>query len=578
MTQTTISPRWYQTEAIEAVWDYVRTSDGNPCVELPTGAGKSIVIARLMLDTVAWNGRVVLLAHRKELLEQTADKIRSLQPTIDVGVYSAGLKRRDTEHDVLVAGIQSVYNRADEIGSRDVIIVDEAHLIPTEGDGMFRRFIADAQIVNPNVRVIGLTATPYRLKDGMVCGEENILTEICYSVGVKQLIAQKYLCELTSKATAAKCDSEGVSVRGGEFVASELQSHLTGNQELVATTSEEIIARTADRNSVLVFTSGKYHGKMVAEQLAEKCDSVEYLDGDTDADVRADILDAFKNGDVRYLVNIDVLTTGFDAPNVDCVAMLRPTLSPGLYYQMVGRGFRLHESKSNCLILDFAQNVERHGPVDQVEIVPRDSKNGKAIERTQSKTKVCQKCFEICLTDFEMCSRCNTQFPPPEIKHDAKPTEYAIISGEPRTGHVRAVWYHVHEKRGNPDAPKTLRVDYSIGFNDTVSEWICVEHDGFARKKAKKWWDERCGVPCPRTAAEAVKIAQAGFLRKPDTIEIEPDGKYQRVTSATFSADIPSTKPFDTEGGLSDFVDEAARMFDGEIISMNGVPIDDLPF
>ena len=573
MTQTTISPRWYQTEAIEAVWDYVRGSDGNPCVELPTGAGKSIVIARLMLDTVAWNGRVVLLAHRKELLEQTAEKIRSLQPTIDVGVYSAGLKRRDTEHDVLVAGIQSVYNRADEIGSRDVIIVDEAHLIPTEGDGMFRRFIADAQIVNPNVRVIGLTATPYRLKDGMVCGDENILNEICYSVGVKQLIAQGYLCELTSKATAAKCVSDGVSVRGGEFVASELQSRLTGDEGLVRATCDEIIARTADRNSVLVFTSGVEHGRMVEANLSAKCDSVEYLDGETDANTRAEILDAFKNGDVRFLVNIDVLTTGFDAPNVDCVAMLRPTLSPGLYYQMVGRGFRLHDSKSDCLILDFGQNVERHGPVDKITIAPTVTRTGGT-----APTKTCQKCDEILPAGVLVCSACGHEFPPPEIKHDAKPTEYAIISGEPRTGHVRAVWYHVHEKRGNPDAPKTLRVDYSIGFNDTVSEWICCEHDGFARKKAEKWWNERCGVPCPYTAAEAVKIAQAGFLRKPDTIEIEPDGKYQRVKSATFSADIPSPKPFDTEGGISDFVDEAARMFDGEIISMNGVPIDDLPF
>ena len=466
MTNKTITPRWYQVEAVAAVWDFIRQNDGNPCVELPTGAGKSIVIARLMLDTLAWGGRVVLLAHRKELLEQTAEKIEALEPSIDVGVFSAGLKRRDTKHDVLAAGIQSVRDRADQLGRRDVIIVDEAHLIPTDGDGMFRRFIADSKVINPNVRIVGLTATPYRLRTGLVCGDDHILNQICYSVGVKTLISQGYLCPLTSKATAAKCGVDGVSIRGGEFVAGELQTRLVGDAALVSATCDEIWNRAADRKAILIFTSGVQHGEMVRDELLKKTNSVEFLDGETDADKRAKILKAFRKGRLRFLVNVDVLTTGFDSPNVDCVAMLRPTLSPGLYYQMVGRGFRLHDEKTNCLVLDFGQNVERHGPVDKIEIATKPATKGGT-----PPTKTCEKCHEILPAGLSVCPACGFEFPPPEIRHEPTPTDAAVVSDDkPRTAYVEKAWYHVHEKRGQPDAPKTLRVDYTTGFAKSVSE------------------------------------------------------------------------------------------------------------
>lgn len=180
--------RPYQQTAVDAVYKHLRERDDNPCVVLPTGTGKSLVIAKLVRDAVAqWNGRVLILAHVKELLEQNAGKIKILCPDIQIGIFSAGLKSRDTEESVIVAGIQSVYDKACDLGAFDLIIVDEAHLIAPDGDGMYRSFLKDMQIINPHVRLIGLTATPFRLKGGLICKPENLLNEVCYEAGLKEM-------------------------------------------------------------------------------------------------------------------------------------------------------------------------------------------------------------------------------------------------------------------------------------------------------------------------------------------------------------------------------------------------------
>ena len=186
--------RGYQQIAVNAVYDYLRKSDLNPCVVLPTGAGKSIVIAKIVTDAVTlWQGRCLILAHVKELLEQNGTKIAALCPEIDIGIFSAGLNSRNTKERVIVAGIQSVYDKAAQLGSFDLVLIDEAHLIPPDGDGMYRSFLDDMKKINPNIRLIGMTATPYRLKGGLICRKENLLNEVCCEIGVRELIVAGYL-------------------------------------------------------------------------------------------------------------------------------------------------------------------------------------------------------------------------------------------------------------------------------------------------------------------------------------------------------------------------------------------------
>ena len=170
--------RTYQQTAVDAVYDYLRNHEDNPVVVLPTGGGKSLVLAKIASDAVKqWNGRVLILAHVKELLEQNADKVRRLCPDIKVGLYSAGLKKRDTNTSVLVAGIQSIYKRACDLDPFDLIVVDEAHLISKSGDGMYRQFLSDCKVINPHVRVIGLNAINYGLRLAHIGSSNRLMNQ-----------------------------------------------------------------------------------------------------------------------------------------------------------------------------------------------------------------------------------------------------------------------------------------------------------------------------------------------------------------------------------------------------------------
>ncbi len=522
--------RPYQQDVKHAVYEHLRTREDNPCAVVPTAGGKTPIMASICEDAVSrWNGRVLILAHVKELLEQTADKLQLVCPEVNFGIYSAGLKRRDTTHPVIIAGIQSVYRRACELDAFDLVMVDEAHLIPLEGDGMYRQFLADAKVVNPNLRIVGFTATPFRLKTGPIFTPDGFLNHVCYEVGVRELIRDGFLCPLVTKAGKAKADTAGLHVRGGEFVDDEVED-LMDQDELVGAACAEIVEYSKQRNATLIFAFGVQHGEHIVDVL-EREHGIEcgFVCGATPTAERDATLQRFRSGELAYLCNVNVLTTGFDAPHIDCVALVRPTMSPGLYYQMVGRGFRLHPSKENCLVLDFGENVVRHGPVDDIQITTMVRGNGEA------PAKECPECQAVTAAGFATCPQCGFQFPPPERrKHEAKASEAGILSGQVTDTkyEVRDVTYHVHTKRGaDDDAPKTLRVDYRLGLDHYQSEWVCLEHDGYARQKAIAWWRQRSPDPVPDSIERAVEIAESGGLADTRQITVRPVAgeKYDRI-------------------------------------------------
>jgi DNA repair protein RadD len=564
--------RLYQRDAVEAVYDFLRRRDDNPCVVIPTGGGKTPVIATICRDAVnLWNGRVVILAHVKELLEQAADKLRAIAPDVPVGIYSAGLKRKDLGYAVTIAGIQSIYQRACDLGSVDLVIVDEAHLIPPDGEGMYRQFLADAKVVNPNVRVIGLTATPFRMKTGTICAPENFLNEICYEIGVRELIVQGWLSQLRTKAGAAKVDTSELHVRGGEFIPGEVED-LMDTDALVDAACAEVIEHTKDRRSVLIFASGVRHGEHVARVLRGR-HGVEcgFVEGNTPRKERDDLIGRFKRGELKYLANVNVLTTGFDAPNVDCVALLRPTLSPGLYYQMVGRGFRLHPGKTDCLVLDFGGNVLRHGPVDHIKVREPNASGG-----GEAPAKECPQCHAVIAAGYATCPECGYEFPPPERqKHDATASSEGILSGQTSRWDetVSEVSYHIHYKRDDPSggAPPTMRVEYQCGLNRWFREWVCLEHSGYARQKAEAWWRARSNEPVPGTVEEAVDLANAGALASTTRITVEKKAgeKFDRIVGHALGAKPPR---LESEEGLPEDV-----ALDPVGTTM-GIPNEEIPF
>ncbi len=556
--------RPYQRAAVDAVYEFLRQREDNPCVVIPTAGGKTPVMATICRDAVNnWNGRVLILAHVKELLEQALDKLRTIAADLPVGIYSAGLRRRELNYAITIAGIQSIYQKACNLGPVDLIIVDEAHLIPPDGEGMYRQFINEARLVNPHVRVIGLTATPFRMKTGTICATDHILNDVCFEIGVRELIVQGYLCPLRTKAGLARADMSNIHVRGGEFIAGEVED-LMDVDDLVQSACGEIIEHTANRRSVLIFTSGVRHGQHVVEVLKQR-HGVEcgFVEGNTSVPVRNSLLKRFKSGELKYLANVNVLTTGFDAPGIDCVAMLRPTLSPGLYYQMVGRGFRLHPDKTDCLVLDFGGNILRHGPVDELRIKEPGKGEGEA------PAKECPDCHALIHAAYSICPECGHEFPPPEKnKHDARATSEGILSDQvSQTEHaVDGVSYHVHYKRNDPSAAPTMRVEYRCGFTTTFCEWVCFEHTGYARQKAEQWWRRRSNEPVPDTVDEAVDLADCGALAPTISITVQRKAgeKYDRIVNH-----ILGPKPLNIEN------EEGAAAVAS---AYGGIPEQEIPF
>ncbi|OHB57653.1 MAG: hypothetical protein A2Y12_20815 [Planctomycetes bacterium GWF2_42_9] len=531
-----IELRPYQKASVDAVYSHLRNHNDNPVIVIPTGGGKTPVMATICSDAVnIWSGRVLILAHVKELLEQTYNTLTGIAPQLHVGLHSAGLKRKDTEHAVIIAGIQSIYRKAFEIDPFDLVIVDEAHMIPPEGEGVYQSFLNDAHVVNPNIRVIGLTATPFRMTSGLICQPDHFLNLICFEVGIKELIRDDFLCPLRSKASKTRVDTSGLHIRGGEFIANELEDLMDTDTRVRAACSE-ILEYTQDRRAVLIFAAGVEHGKHIQRIFQENHNTeCGFVSGDSPDGWRKKMIDDFRGGKLKYLCNVNVLTTGFDAPNIDCIAMLRPTMSPGLFYQMTGRGFRLHESKKDCLVLDFGGNILRHGPVDCLRVTDAVVKGD-----GDAPAKECPQCNEIIHAAYAKCPACGYEFPPPEkTKHDTTASSEGILSDQTSVNEypVEEVLYSVHTKKGaKTESPRTMRVQYKIGFASYISEWICFEHTGFARHKAEIWWSQRSDSPVPDDSEMAAFFATNGRLKEPVKITVKhiPGQKFDKIISYQF--------------------------------------------
>ncbi len=540
--------RPYQSDAVESVYRHLREKDTNPCVVIPTAGGKSLCIAQVAKDAVTkWNGRVMILAHVKELVEQNAGKLKSICPDLPVGVYSAGLDSRDTQQPVVVAGIQSVYNKIEAFKPFDLVMIDEVHMVPPDGEGRYRTFLEAAKRVNPRVRLVGWTATPYRTQGGLICKPENLLNEVCYEIGVKELINRGYISNITARAGKVKADTDGLHIRAGEFVAEDVEK-LMGEDRLVTSACSEIVELTKDRKACLIFCTSIAHCKKVAAQIAkfsgEECaivtgdtpdlereETIRRLRGET---VKADLF--ADKPPLKYCCNVSVLTTGTDIPRLDTIALLRPTNSPGLLVQMVGRGFRLspETGKTECLVLDYGRNIERHGPIDMIRVKEPGQGGGGPL------AKECPNCRTIVNLPVMLCPTCGYQWPrkEPERKaHEATAAKAAILSGEVRIEKfsVMHTSYQVWEKYGAPPgSPKTVRVTYDIDYLTHYSEWLCPEHTGYARRKFEKWWREHAHPDCPmpRTAEEVCEHEFAGMLRdvKSITVRFVSGQKYPEVT------------------------------------------------
>ncbi len=497
---TNMELRTYQAAAVRAVVLHLEYSQGNPCVCIPTGGGKTVIAAQLAKDTVgAKDGRVLVLSHVKELVDQTARTLARFDHRLDVGIHSAGLGKRDQAQDVLVAGIQSVYDIAHSLGKFTRIVVDEAHRIPEHAESMYQRLLAD---LGGGIPLIGLTATPYRMTGGSICGEGKLFDKLVHETSVLELTERGLLAPLKYLgASDFHLDEIDNSSGLGDFLASVTSEIMRSTGELDC---KRVLRECADRQRILIFCVDVAHAESTVKVFhslgEERVDCVV-----SDTLLRDEIVKDFRVGKLRILVNVGVLTTGFDVPEIDAIVLMRPTLSKGLHYQMIGRGLRPSLLKSNCLVLDLVGNCVRHG------LVGRSKKS----DQRMTPASLCAGCKAIYPSSEKHCPTCG------EVGGD--PDDWFEVLG---------ISYSIHSKEGKPDS---LRVDYRTEVKD-FSEWVCLGHKGYARTVAEQWWRERSSAPCPTKVPMAIGLIYQGAIRRTVRIQVQAEGMFDRVVSCEWES------------------------------------------
>jgi DNA repair protein RadD len=521
--------REYQQRTIDQLYAWFEAGNlGNPCLVLPTGSGKSHIVAALCKDALqSWpETRVLMLTHVKELIEQNAEKMRQHWPGAPMGIYSASIGKRDLGEPITFAGIQSVRSKAKELGHIDLVIIDECHLVNHKDEGGYRKLLGELKAINPALRVVGLTATPYRLGHGLITDKPALFDDLLTPVSIEELIFKGYLSTLRSKVTKAKLDTSGVHKRGGEFVESELQAAVDTDDQNQAVV-REVVALAGERKAWLFFCAGVKHANHMAEALRQQGVAAECVTGETPKKERAQMLADFKAGKIRALTNANVLTTGFDYPDIDLVAMLRPTMSASLYVQMAGRGMRVKSHTDHCLVLDFAGVVETHGPITAVQ-PPKKAGEGNG----EAPVKVCDHCGELVHISAMVCPACGALFPEPAKKSMVLRND-DIMGLEGKELEVSSWAWREHTSRAS--GIKMLAVTYYGGLSDPpITEYLPIAHDGYAGQRAMSLLlsiANSASIVAGGLNVETMDEIAANMTKAapPKFIEFRKDGKFFRV-------------------------------------------------
>jgi DNA repair protein RadD len=545
-----MKPRDYQQYGVDCLWQYFTEGNtGNPIVAMPTGTGKSVVIAQFLVEAFRQysSTRAMLLSHVKEILQQDLNWLLKLWPTAPVGVYSAGLGRKEAYAPITVAGIGSVAGCAAAFGFIDFVIVDECHLVSPKEDTLYQTFIRDLKQANPQLKVIGLTATHYRLGQGdLVNGGlfTDVAVDMTEMAAFNWFVDEGYLAPLIARPTQTELDVGGVQIRQGEYNQKQLQGAVD-KAEVTRAALAEALRLGANRAHWLGFASGVEHAEHCAEYCNELGVSATVVHSKMPDGERDKRLAAYRAGEYRACFNNGVLTTGYDFPLIDLIIGLRPTQSPGLHVQILGRGGRpvyapgfdlstaqgrlaaiAASQKPNCLVLDFAGNVRRLGPVND-PVTPKKKGKGQG----EAPVRVCEGCACYVHASARVCPYCATAFQI-KVKFKAHATEDEIIkrndAPEIVDVPVDRVVYAVHAK---PGSHESLKASYHCGLR-IFSDWLCFEHDGYPKHKAHVWWREHAGTVPPRTVVEATK--RLPELRTPKTIKVWINKKYPEVRGYGF--------------------------------------------
>ncbi|TQV76647.1 DEAD/DEAH box helicase [Aliikangiella marina] len=562
--------RDYQQKTIDNLYKFWEERPGEfPLVVIPTGGGKTIIFGSLIkrLKREVESIRILVLAHRAELITQAEDKTKKIWAEAPIGVFAASIGRKEIR-SITVASRDSLVNALDYCGIFDLIIIDEAHNISPKEESGYQKIINHLRGENPRLMVVGFTATPYRTTGGLIYktggrfDKSKLFDGVAYEVKIKLLIDRGYLCVVVAPRTSeiSNIDTTGIRTVNNDFVKKELEIAAEKTSVLNAAL-DEWERLSVGRKLTIFFCVSVHHAMMVSDMLAERGYIVPVLTGDkkiTPKTKREKIIEDAENLRIHGIANVGVLTEGTDIPPIDCIAMLRPTKSLGLYVQMVGRGLRPspETGKQDCLMLDFGGCIDRFGPIDIAQPPAEKAKD--------KRTKDCPKCSAIIGFYARKCNVCGEQFTPPPFKlcpecgqenaptaakcvacdhvfvsHKGKAGTGAILSSEagykPVEIRVKKVSGSLHKNISN--GQPVIRITFSGGLMNYAYKTLLIGAPGIAGEAAKMDWVQlmKNGAPIPRNAIEAEQILRSGnFFRRIWKVKVNENDKQKEVTEILF--------------------------------------------
>jgi len=568
-----IRPRDYQAAAVDATFNYFPTHPkGNPVVVMPTGTGKSVVIAETCLRAiVGWPAtRILCCTHVKELVGQNAAKMLDVWPGAPIGVVASGLNREEYNRPITFGSVQTLYTRVPMLGHIDLLLIDEAHMVGKKESSMYIQLINGLTAVNSRLRIIGYTATDYRMGAGRLADDgEGVFTDVCFDMSTracfKWLFEQNYLAKLFPKRSrTATIDVKGVKTVNGEYDQKEAESRAMAITEKALIESMEI---AGGRNHWLMFANGVDHAVMMAELMNAMgietlCVHSKMKGAQRDANIAA-----FKAMEVQALVNNGILTTGFDDPRIDYLGIMRITKSAPLWVQILGRGSRPYydslykpwfrpgevlpvvkredglwhydlntlEGRTaaiatgpkplGCLVGDFGANARRLGPINDPVIPVKKGKGGPG----RAPVRCCPQCDVENHASVRECEFCGFEFPV-HLKIDTEAaTDNLIAEDEDQKEYfnVDMVTYRKHIPR-REGSFSSLEVNYYSGMR-VFKEYVCLSHTSAIRYRAERWWKERSNVPPPATTEAAIEGKHIDSLKTPRQILVLVNKRHPEI-------------------------------------------------
>lgn len=565
-------PRFYQVEAADAAFrDFMASL--NPVLAMPTGSGKSLVMAMLakMLCDIAPHIRVTIAAHVQELIEQNHASLIDFYPDAETGIYSAGLDLKEADARITLASVQSAYKDPKQFGHQHIMLIDEAHLVTPGEAAMYRSYIAGLRETNPKLLIGGLSATPWRHGSGHIVGS-GIFDTLSYDItgwqAFEALINMGYLVRLTSKPTNFSYDITGVKSTAGEYNQKEMQAVMK-NRRATERALQEAFDRGEDRLHWLLFCVGIDHINMVHEILKVNGFDVTFVHSKMkDKGQRKEAIEGFKMGHYRMIAADGILTTGFDSPWVDHIVMLYSTKRVTKHVQVLGRGTRPYYApgynlesqdgrfmameaggKYNCLISDFGTNLDRLGPIND-PLIP-----GKRLGKGEAPIKICKPeklvkgdgCGEYNFTGARYCHYCGCEFlfdDTPKIGKKASEAKPMKVSEAPVL-----VWTEVerveYAEWRRPLTPVAMKVHYYSGYH-RYTEIVALESEiPYAAKRARDWWRDHGVDPPPKNTMQG--FLQTEHLPTPKWVLVQVNKKWPLIVQLSFDDEKPELLTFEDQ-------------------------------